>query len=270
MIKFFLEKKDGQGYLKISNGISYYYGLIDINIFPDELKNNAETIINEAFEYYCKNSDKIPQIISKLELSEDSDKNNFLISFRLNNEFVKINKIINIEVTRYQKTMQDFMKDQFHQITDLENNLVKSENNYKILKEDHQKLVETQQKLIDENKNIKEEILSLRESIAKIIMNEKNQTLPNTNLPPNGFNTNLPPTSFNTNLQPNGFNTNLPNNGFNTNLPNNGFNTNLSTNTLGSESLIKKSDILNPDMNKIVKTDGKFCFGLPIKNTEIN
>ena len=34
MIRFYIEKNNGNAYLKIIMGLNYYYGLIDINNFP--------------------------------------------------------------------------------------------------------------------------------------------------------------------------------------------------------------------------------------------
>lgn len=64
-------------YLKVDMGITYYVGIIDINLFPDELKKDYIQIINESIKFYKKDSTNQPNIISKLETSENLDTNNF-------------------------------------------------------------------------------------------------------------------------------------------------------------------------------------------------
>ena len=228
MLKFYIEKSNGNTYLKMNMGLSYYYGIIDINIFPEEIKNNAEMIVNEAFEYYCKPSEKSPKIISKLELPDDSEKNNFLISFYLSNDFVKIHKIIKIEVTRHQKTIEDFLKDQAYQIMELETKVSSIKTFKNKLSNDNDLLRVDYNKLIEENKIIKEEVSFLKVSLANVVLKFdeilKQPTQKNTNIR-GGAATYPDPMSSNIfNLPPatNGF-TQPPTNNFNLPPPTNGF-----------------------------------------------
>jgi len=168
-------------------GLSYYHGIIDINMFPEELSSDAESILSESFKYYCKNSKNSPQIESKLELSDDSPENNFLIKFSLHNNFVKIHKIITIKVKKHQKTIEDFIKDQTYQIDELEKEIINVKNLNNILVTDNKTIKEDYQKLIEENKLVKEDISSLRDLISKLIL--KFDTVTNQKVQPvnNGF-----------------------------------------------------------------------------------
>lgn len=165
MFNIKIVRDDGKVYLKINMGITYYYGIIKSSVFPDELYNSIESIINESIEYYCKSSNKNPQIMSKLEFSNSSEENNFLISFSLVNDYVKIQKIIKIELKKFNKTIENIINDLAEKTNELEDNGNKLQNQIKILEEKNStfEILLKKQEL-----TFNDEIKSLRDIITEL------------------------------------------------------------------------------------------------------
>jgi hypothetical protein len=81
-----------------------------------------------------------------------------------------LHKIIKIEVTKHQKTIEDFIKDLSYKIDDLEKEIKSVKNKNEILETDNKINKDNYQKLVEENKLMKEDMISLRDSVSKLIL----------------------------------------------------------------------------------------------------
>jgi hypothetical protein len=95
--------------LKYDMGTTCYQGFIDQNIFPEELKVNYIEVVNEAIKYFLKESDKETKIVSMLQHPNSADVNYFMISFQRNDQFVKYQRFVNIELNKVVKTVNDYL-----------------------------------------------------------------------------------------------------------------------------------------------------------------
>lgn len=123
MVEIKIVNENDINYLKIDLGMSYYLGIINSSLFPDELKNNYIDIITKSILYYKKESTEQPKIISKIEFNDLREINYYLISFELMNGFVCIQKLIKIEIRKYIKNMEHYINEQAEDIVLIKNSL---------------------------------------------------------------------------------------------------------------------------------------------------
>ena len=109
--------------LKFDMGITCYKGIIDINLFPEELKAKYIDIVNEAIQYFLKESPNETKIISMFEYSNTVDVNYFMIAFHRNDQFVNYQRFIKIEMHKVNKTINDYLFDFDQRITTNKNNI---------------------------------------------------------------------------------------------------------------------------------------------------
>lgn len=95
--------------LKYDMGTTCYQGLIDQNIFPEELKTNYIEVVNEAIKYFLKESEKETKIVSMLQHPNTVEVNYFMISFQRSDQFVKYQRFVNIELNKVVKTINDYL-----------------------------------------------------------------------------------------------------------------------------------------------------------------
>jgi hypothetical protein len=123
--------------------------------------------------------------MSKLEFANDSEQNNYLISFSLINEYVKIQKIIKIELKKFNKTIENVINDLAEKTNELEDNNNKLQSQIKILEEKNttfEILLKKQETTFnDEIKSLKDIITELQTKLNKPIDNAQT-----------GFKSNLP------------------------------------------------------------------------------
>ncbi len=117
-----IQAPNGYYYLKYDMGNTYYKGIINPALFFEEIRTNYIEIVKEAIQYFRKTSTNDPSITSVFEYV-DGDKNNFIISFVINNTYVKFSKIIKIEVDKYAKTLEEYIGEQEYKFLDLQNTL---------------------------------------------------------------------------------------------------------------------------------------------------
>jgi hypothetical protein len=95
--------------LKYDMGTTCYQGLIDQNNFPEELKANYIEVVNEAIQYFLKESEKDTKIVSMMQYPNTSDINYFMIAFQRNDQYVKYQRFISIEINKVVKTVNDYL-----------------------------------------------------------------------------------------------------------------------------------------------------------------
>ena len=109
--------------LKFDMGITCYKGIIDVNLFPEELKAKYIDIVNEAIQYFLKESPNETKIISMFEYPNTADVNYFMIAFHRNDQFVNYQRFIKIEMHKINKTINDYLFDFDQRITTNKNNI---------------------------------------------------------------------------------------------------------------------------------------------------
>lgn len=110
MSNFTLIQQSNNTYLlKFDMGFTCYKGTIYQNTFPEELQNNYINVVNEAIKYFLSDSPNDPKIVSMFEFPNTYDTNYFLISFHKNDQFVKYQRYIKIEMQKINKTIDDYL-----------------------------------------------------------------------------------------------------------------------------------------------------------------
>jgi hypothetical protein len=135
-------------------GTTCYQGFIDQNIFPEELRSNYIEVVNEAIKYFLKESEKETKIISMLQHPNTFDINYFMISFQRNDQFVKYQRYVSIELNKIIKTVNDYLFEFDQRIVCNKNTI--------------HDLVQKNEKQEVEIKNLKEIIDKLIERIIKL------------------------------------------------------------------------------------------------------
>ena len=144
--------------LKYDMSTTCYQGLIDQNNFPEELKANYIEVVNEAIQYFLKESEKDTKIVSMMQYPNTADINYFMIAFQRNDQYVKYQRFITIELNKVIKTVNDYLYE-FDQriivnkntLSDLTKKNETQEVEIKTLKETLEKLVE-RVKILEEDR----------------------------------------------------------------------------------------------------------------------
>lgn len=147
--------------LKFDMGITCYKGIIDVNLFPEELKAKYIDIVNEAIQYFLKESPNETKIVSMFEYPNTADLNYFMIAFQRNDQYVNYQRFIKIEMHKINKTINDYLFDFDQRITTNKNN----GNKIKLDIEDLIKKKETQD---IEMQNLKDTIAQLTERVNRL------------------------------------------------------------------------------------------------------
>ena len=140
--------------LKYDMGTTCYQGFIDQNIFPEELRANYIEVVHEAIKYFLKESEKETKIISMLQHPNTFEINYFMISFQRNDQFVKYQRYVSIELNKIVKTVNDYLFEFDQRIVCNKNTI--------------HDLVQKNEKQEVEIKNLKETIDKLVEKIVKL------------------------------------------------------------------------------------------------------
>jgi hypothetical protein len=208
-------------------GLYSYKGLVSPQLFPPQLSNKYVEITNKAIEYFNKESNENPRINSYLEtLDYNLEKNNFIINFELNNEYILIQQPIKIQLIKTNKNIDDFLVEQNFDIIELDKKI---------------------NILSTENCKYKEEITSLKNDLVclKLEMEKIKQTIIENNQQISNFN----------NQNKSNFSQNIPNNFMFPNSDNNMFNNKTSktfTNSTNNSVPIPQfnnNSINNPTIN---------------------
>lgn len=176
---------NGAYFLKYDMGSTYYRGLININCFGEEFRENYIDIVKEAIEFFGKESTKTPKIMSLFEFA-NGDKNNFMIKIEVNNNFMNIQRLIKFEMTKYVKNVDEYIREQELKIKELkkitdDQSLIVNECKKSLIEKDA--IIKTQN---DKITNLENEFKIMKESFEKIkesIPKQNNSfNLPQTNL----------------------------------------------------------------------------------------
>lgn len=157
-----IQQQDNTYLLKFDMGLTCYKGIIYQNSFPEELKLNYIEVINEAIQYFLTDSPKDPKIVSMFEFPNTYDVNYFLISFYKNDQFVKYQRYIKIEMQKINKTIDDYLFEFDQRISTNKNSLY----NQKIVTDELNKKIELQQ---NEIKLLKDTINEINENFKNIL-----------------------------------------------------------------------------------------------------
>lgn len=186
-----IQQQDNTYLLKFDMGLTCYKGIIYQNSFPEELKINYIEVINEAIQYFLTDSPKDPKIVSMFEFPNTYDVNYFLISFYKNDQFVKYQRYIKIEMQKINKTIDDYLFEFDQRISTNKNSLY----NQKIVIDELNKKIELQQ---NEIKLLKDTINEINENFKNILYQQSiNQQ--------NNINKNNPPIITSSFVSPNSF-----------------------------------------------------------------
>lgn len=190
-----IQQANNTSLLMYDMGLSYYKGVINLASFPVELQSNYLEVINDAIEHFLIDSIKNPKIKSIFEFPETCENNNFLISFELQRDFVNIQRIIKIEVKKYVKTVDDYIREHNNKLS---LNIKTTKENSTTIESQGKKIIELETKLTQaetEIKNLKGLVDGLNTSV-QILLSQKNDKLGSgtTNIATGSF---LPNTSIN-------------------------------------------------------------------------
>ena len=147
--------------LKFDMGITCYKGIIDVNLFPEELKAKYIDIVDEAIQYFLKESPNETKIASMFEFPNTAELNYFLIGFKRNDQFVNYQRFIRIEMHKVNKTINDYLFDFDQRITTNKNNGNK-------LKSDVEDLIKKKEAHDIEMQNLKDTIAQLTERVNRL------------------------------------------------------------------------------------------------------
>jgi len=147
--------------LKFDMGITCYKGIIDVNLFPEELKAKYIDIVNEAIQYFLKESPNETKIASMFEFPNTADVNYFMIGFQRNDQFVNYQRFIKIEMHKINKTINDYLFDFDQRIT-------ANKNNGNKLKLDVEDLIKKKEAHDIEMQNLKDTIAQLTERVNRL------------------------------------------------------------------------------------------------------
>jgi hypothetical protein len=146
--------------LKYDMGTTCYQGLINQNNFPEELKVNYIEVVNEAIQYFLKESEKDTKIVSMLQHSNSADVNYFLISFQKNDQYVKYQRFISIELNKVIKTVNDYLCEFDQRIVVNKNTLSDLTQKNETQEVEIKTLKETLEKLNERVKKLEEELVN--------------------------------------------------------------------------------------------------------------
>lgn len=197
-----IQQANNTSLLVYDMGLSYYKGVINLASFPVELQSNYIEVLNDAIEHFLIDSIKNPKIKSIFEFPETSENNNFLISFELQRDFVNIQRIIKIEVIKYVKTVDDYIREHNNKLS---SNIKTTKENSTTIETQGKKIIELETKLTQTETEIKslKGLVDALNSSVQILLTQKNDKVgTSTTNNTNSFLTNTsinPSTSFNSN-----------------------------------------------------------------------
>ena len=97
--------------LKIDNGDHYYTGEISPEMFPEEIRDNYEEIVNQSFENYSDDKYSV-SIINTCDLKNPS----FTINFQYNVKPFTFKRNIIIPVVYHLKDFQDYTNERIEKL----------------------------------------------------------------------------------------------------------------------------------------------------------
>jgi hypothetical protein len=166
MSNFTLIQQPNNTYLlKFDMGLTCYKGAIYQNTFPEELQNNYINVVNEEIQYFLNDSPNDPKIVSMFEFPNTYDTNYFLISFHKNDQFVKYQRYIKIEMQKINKTIDDYLFEFDQRISTNKN----STHNQKLIIDELNKKFEIQE---TEIKILKDTINQINEKLNNLIIKQ--------------------------------------------------------------------------------------------------
>ena len=133
--------------LKIDNGDHYYTGEISPEMFPEEIRDNYEEIVNQSFENYSDDKYSV-SIINTCDLKNPS----FTINFQYNVKPFTFKRNIIIPVVYHLKDFQDYTNERIEKLDNEVANLksmVESLLNKNIIEDETESDVEYEVVLID-------------------------------------------------------------------------------------------------------------------------
>lgn len=99
--------------IKIDNGDHYYTGEVLSNMFPEEIRDNYEEIINQSFENYTDDKYSV-SIINNFEQENPS----FTINFQYNVKPFTFKRNISIPLKYNLKNFQDYTNERIEKLDD--------------------------------------------------------------------------------------------------------------------------------------------------------
>lgn len=168
-----IQQANNEHILKYDMGLSYYRGVINVNSFCIELQANYVDVVKEAIKYFLLENKNEPKIMSMFQYPETSEVNNFMISFEMKKDFVNIQRLINIEMNKVTKTIDDYLFELDYRIKE-NANLIKD--NVTTLNTYENKIVELEKKNVEyesEIKKLKETIDILNQNVNKLLNQPK-------------------------------------------------------------------------------------------------
>ena len=97
--------------IKIDNGDHYYTGDISPEMFPEEIKDNYEEIVNQSFENYSDDKYSV-SIVNNFDLKDPS----FTINFQYNVKPFTFKRNILIPVVYHLKDFQDYTNERIEKL----------------------------------------------------------------------------------------------------------------------------------------------------------
>jgi len=97
--------------LKIDNGDHYYTGDISSEMFPEEIRDNYEEIVNQSFENYSDDKYSV-SIVNNFDLKDPS----FTINFQYNVKPFTFKRNILIPVVYHLKDFQDYTNERIEKL----------------------------------------------------------------------------------------------------------------------------------------------------------
>jgi hypothetical protein len=97
--------------IKIDNGDHYYTGDISAEMFPEEIRDNYEEIINQSFENYSDDKYSV-SIVNNFDLKDPS----FTINFQYNVKPFTFKRNILIPVVYHLKDFQDYTNERIEKL----------------------------------------------------------------------------------------------------------------------------------------------------------
>ena len=261
--KFTIIQPANNGYiLKYDMGLTYYRGVINVNSFCIELQTNYVDVVKEAIKYFLLENNNEPKLMSMFQYPETSEVNNFMISFEMKKDFVNIQRLINIEMSKVTKTIEDYLFELDYKIKE-NSNLIKD--HVTILNTYENKIIELEKK----NVEYESEIKKLKESVD--LLNQNLNKLNQPKLENNSFNnssnlfSNPPPTFKETPVQQPKFSIPVVNNNLPTFQP-----PKVDNNPFSPVNSTPNNSLIFAPLPPVVKTDNNNIFNLgipPVKNS---
>jgi hypothetical protein len=165
-----IQQANNEYLLKYDMGLSYYKGVINVNVFCVELQSNYVDVVKEAIKYFLVESKNEPKIMSMFQYPETSEVNNFMISFEMKKDFINIQRLINIEMFKITKTIDDYMFELDYRIKE-NSNLIKDNST-----SHENKIIELEKKNLEyenEIKKLKETVDLLTQNVNKLLNSPK-------------------------------------------------------------------------------------------------